>query len=199
MASRLYLVRHGLVHNPDDLCYGHLPRFKLAPDGRRQAAITGRWLAARGVSAVVASPLLRARQTARLILTQAGPLPLHIDRRLRESELSRTWQGLPWERIAREHAELYSQFESSPSLISTGETMTAMASRVGRACRAAVRRYPGLPVALVSHRDPIVALRLALDRRTFDELHQTPCAPASVTLLEWDGRRLHLAGYEEPH
>src|SRR6266508_81937 len=100
----LFLVRHGRVHNPRELAYGHLPRFRLDAEGRSQASRASAWLARAGVGALVSSPLLRARQTTGIIRGQAGPIPLHLDRRLRESELARFWQRLAWVEIAREHA-----------------------------------------------------------------------------------------------
>jgi broad specificity phosphatase PhoE len=197
MAS-LFLVRHGRVHNPGELAYGHLPRFGLDAEGREGAERAAAWLAPCGIAAIVASPLLRARQTARTIRRAVGDVPLHRDTRLRESELARVWQGLPWRELVRVHAELYATFESTPSLIDTGESMAAMAERMRRACLAASRRYPGRAVALVSHRDPILALRFAVTDGDFDALNRTSCQPSSITELAVDGRRLSFVRYVEP-
>ncbi|MGH2583903.1 MAG: histidine phosphatase family protein [Dehalococcoidia bacterium] len=197
-ASRLLLVRHGRVHNPDELAYGHLPRFRIDPEGRRQAERAARRLAAEGVVALYASPLLRARQTALIVRRELGDVPLHQDRRLRESELARLWQGLPWQEIAVTHPELYAAFESTPSQITTGETMAAMASRMASVCQSAARRYPGAAVALISHRDPILALRLTIAGGNLDALNQTACLPGSITELLWHGNRLDFARYVEP-
>jgi broad specificity phosphatase PhoE len=196
--QRLYLVRHGHVHNPPELAYGHLPRFGLDREGREQAARAGAWLARAGVAALVTSPLLRARQTARIIRETVGPISLSIDRRLRESELARVWQGLAWTEIARDHAALYSTFERTPSRITTGETMEAMAGRMLDACRQAGRRYEGQAVALISHRDPILALRLTLDGGDLDALHATPCRQGSITVLTAAAEGLRFADYVEP-
>jgi broad specificity phosphatase PhoE len=131
----LFLVRHGRVHNPRELAYGHLPRFRLDGEGRVQASRAGAWLAKAGVTALISSPLLRARQTAGVIREQMGPVPLHLDRRLRESELARFWQGQAWVEIAREHSTLYQTFERTPSQVTIGESMIAMAARMQAACR----------------------------------------------------------------
>lgn len=197
--TRLYLVRHGRVHNPNELAYGHLPRFRLADEGRGGAERAGAWLAGRGVVALYVSPLLRARQTARMIRAAVGDLPLHTARDLRESELARFWQGTPWQEIAILYPELYEQFITTPGQVTTGETMAAMAARVRRVCRRAERRYPGQAVALVSHRDPILALRLSVEPgRSHDDLQRTRCEPASITALDLDGRQLTFIEYVEP-
>lgn len=196
--TRLYLVRHGRVHNPEELAYGHLPRFRLADEGRGGAARAGAWLTGRGVAALYVSPLLRARQTARIIRAALGDVPVHTARDLRESELARFWQGTPWQQIATEHPELYDQFISTPGQVTTGETMAAMAARVRRVCGRAGRRYPGQAVVLVSHRDPILALRLGTEPgRTFDDLQRVRCEPASISAFALDGRRLTFLEYVE--
>lgn len=196
--QQLFLVRHGRVHNPRELAYGHLPRFRLDEEGRAQAERAGAWLAREGVAALISSPLLRARQTARIIREHVAPAPLHLDRRLRESELARFWQGLAWVEIARQHAALYEQFERAPSVITTGETMTAMAARMLAACRAASRRYPDRATALISHRDPILALRLSLSGSDLDALHRTPCRQGSITVLSARAGVLRFEDYIEP-
>ena len=196
--TRLYLVRHGLVHNPTRLAYGHLPRFRIAAEGQEQARRTGAWLAERGIAAIYVSPLLRARQTAQIIRAAVGDVPVHTSRRLRESELARFWQGLPWQEIATMHPELYAMFESTPSQVTAGETMTTMARRVRSVCLQAARRYAGGAVVLVSHRDPIVTTRLAAEGASLDALNQTPCTPGSITEMCADGRTLRFVQYVEP-
>lgn len=196
--ARLYLVRHGHVHNPDELAYGHLPRFPLDAEGRAQAERAAVWLAERDIVAVYRSPLLRARQTAEILRLALGAVPLHTWYDLRESELARVWQGLAWRDIAASQPELFAAFEQAPSTITVGETMVAMAARVRAVCLRAARRYPGGGVALVSHRDPILALRLAVEGRSADDLNHTRCQPGSITTLESAGKTLSFAGYEEP-
>src|SRR5262249_4816224 len=115
--TRLYLLRHGLVHNPDELAYGHLPRFHPTPGGPRQADGAGRWLAEKGIAAIFTSPLLRARQTVRIIRRYLDGAPVHVLRALRESELARVWQGERWQEIAIRYPELYETFLEAPSRI----------------------------------------------------------------------------------
>lgn len=197
-SARLFLVRHGRVHNPHEVAYGHLPRYHIGDEGQEQAQRAAAWLAPLGVTALYVSPLLRARQTARAIRAACGGLPMHTDRRLRESELARFWQGLPWRQIAVEHPELFAAFESAPGTITTGETMAAMAARMRSVCLSAARRYPGGTLVLVSHRDPIVALRLDAEGRSHDELNQTTCQPGSISEFAVEDGAVRFVGYAEP-
>src|SRR6202034_1685683 len=62
--TRVHLIRHGEVYNPDGVLYGRLPGFRLSDKGVRQAQAAADALAARDIVAVIASPLQRAQQTA---------------------------------------------------------------------------------------------------------------------------------------
>lgn len=67
MSDRLlHLVRHGEVLNPDGVLYGRLPGYGLSELGQRMAAAAAQELhrADRPLGRLIASPLLRAQQSA---------------------------------------------------------------------------------------------------------------------------------------
>jgi probable phosphoglycerate mutase len=67
----LILIRHGLplrVENPD----GRPADPPLSPEGRQQALLLSEWLVAERLDAIYASPLLRARETARPLADSQG-------------------------------------------------------------------------------------------------------------------------------
>lgn len=68
-------IRHGHVHNPDDIYYGRLPDFRLSNIGQEQARLAGQAMRPYKISAIYSSPMLRAQQTAQLIQTQLEPQP----------------------------------------------------------------------------------------------------------------------------
>ncbi|MGH3854309.1 MAG: histidine phosphatase family protein, partial [Pseudonocardiaceae bacterium] len=68
----VHLLRHGEVHNPDGVLYGRLPGFRLSEVGMRQAERVAAHLSDHDVVHVVASPMLRARQTATPIAKTHG-------------------------------------------------------------------------------------------------------------------------------
>jgi len=196
--ARLFLVRHGQVHNPRRLAYGFLPRMGLTPEGREQARRAGDYLQQFAPAALYVSPLLRARQTADLVHRAMPHLPRHHSWLLRESELARVWQGTPIADRAALFPEEYRLFMEQPSQSVAGETLAAQAARLRRLLARALARYPGGPLVLVSHRDPIIALRLETECRSHDELHRTRCEPGSVTELAMSGDGLRFVGYLEP-
>ena len=80
----VHLLRHGEVHNPEDLLYGRLPGFRLSELGQRQARAAAQWLAGRDLGYLVASPLQRAQETAAPIAEATG-LTVATDERLVEA------------------------------------------------------------------------------------------------------------------
>jgi len=68
-STTIWLVRHGHVHNPRGIIYGRMPRFRLSGRGLEEARAAGRAMAGIPIAAAYSSPLLRARQTAREILS----------------------------------------------------------------------------------------------------------------------------------
>ncbi|HLZ72292.1 MAG TPA: histidine phosphatase family protein [Dehalococcoidia bacterium] len=198
-AGTVYCVRHGLVHNPNRIAYGWLPRYRLAEVGRLQAAATAEYLAGRGIGFVLTSPLLRARQTTSIIAARLPDVPVRRSRLLIESGLARHWQGESWSEIPLNHAAAWELFQNAPGALTLGEPMAAMAARLRRALALALRLSGGRPAVCVSHRDPILALRLAVEGRSFDLLHRTACNPASVTAIESNAGHLRLVEYVEPY
>ncbi len=55
-STTLYIVRHTDVHNPADILYGRLPRFRLSDLGLQQAERTAQVLAEEPVAAFYSSP-----------------------------------------------------------------------------------------------------------------------------------------------
>jgi broad specificity phosphatase PhoE len=142
----LYIIRHTDVHNPDDILYGRLPRFRLSDLGLRQAERTAQVLAEEPVATFYSSPQLRARQTAR-ILSQAHP-----DARVRLTQLLNevrtSWQGRP-------HADLEPirfDFYANP-LADEDELLEQIWERISRFVRIVRRRHAGETIVGVSHGD----------------------------------------------
>src|SRR5947209_20583375 len=72
----IYVVRHAHVHNPHDILYGRLPRFRLSELGLEQARKVADFLSGRNIEAIYSSPLLRARQTAEMIAQSLPGVPM---------------------------------------------------------------------------------------------------------------------------
>src|ERR1700753_2940827 len=60
----VHLLRHGEVHKPDHVRDGRLPGYHLSENGRQMAAAAADFFDKRPITAVFASPLERAQETA---------------------------------------------------------------------------------------------------------------------------------------
>ena len=197
-AGTVYLVRHGLVHNPAGMMYGWLPRFRLAEEGRRQAGAAADLLVDKEIAGILTSPLLRAIETTRIISTRLSEVPVKRSRLLIEGGLARYWQGNYWARLPEEHPEEYRQWQEAAGSIEHGESLAAMSRRMRAAVARALRWTRGRPAVCVSHRDPIAALRMAIEGRPFDDLHKVKCVPASITIVRSNAGHLSVVDYLEP-
>ncbi len=195
----VYFVRHGLVHNPDRIMYGWLPRFRLAEEGVQQADAAGRYLAGKGATLILSSPLLRAGHTARIIASYMPGVLIRRSRLLIEGGLAKAWQGIYWDELPQKHPEHYRTWQESAGSMELGESMAAMARRVQAAMALALRLTRGGPAICVSHRDPIAAFRLAVEGRSFDELHVMECNTACITVISSNSGHLRIVDYVQPY
>ena len=183
MLSTLHLVRHGEVHNPDHVVYADLHGFGLSDTGRAQAASAAAHLQGELVDVLVSSPLQRARETAAPIAAALGVEPL-LDDRLTEWHLGRRWAGVGWEELPeRFPGELEAYLATPTTLPFAPEQIDGVASRVASVVSDLGIAHPGGTAVLVSHQDPIQAVRLVLTRIDLGRLHDDKPNHASVITL----------------
>ncbi|MEV0105216.1 bifunctional RNase H/acid phosphatase [Nocardia sp. NPDC050799] len=161
--TRLLLLRHGQTELSVQRRYSGRGNPPLTAVGREQAARAAKMLAAKGdISAIVTSPLGRARETA-----EAAGVALGIEVRvvdgLTETDFG-DWEGLTFREAAERDPELHARWLGDPALPAPGgESFDAVRERVEAVRRDLVARYPGANVVVVSHVTPIkTLLQLAL-------------------------------------
>lgn len=197
MLARLYLVRHGEVHNPRHLCYGDLPRFGLSAAGRRQARAAAEHLAAADADLLLCSPLRRARETAGIIGRRLA-LPPVPDARLTEWRLGTRWAGVVWEELPLVFpGELEAYLDHPADLPFSPESLAATAERVVDLVDELGRTHPGHRAILVFHQDPLQAARLRLTGEPLTRLHTAKPGHAAVLTLV-PGRPWRLVAAWEP-
>lgn len=187
--TRVHLIRHGEVYNPDGILYGRLPGFHLSDTGRAQAQTVADALAHRDIVAVIASPLQRAQETAAPIAARHN-LAVDTDPDLIESanalEGKRVSPGDGAWRDPRVWWHLRNPFKPS-----WGEPYAQIAARMATAADKARARAAGHEAVCVSHQLPVWTLRMHLSQqRLWHDPRRRECALASVTTLVYDGDRL---------
>ena len=195
--TRVHLIRHGEVYNPDGILYGRLPGFRLSDTGRAQAVAAADMLAGRDIVAVIASPLQRAQETAAPIAARHD-LPIDTDEDLIESanffEGKRVSPGDGAWRSPRFWWQLRNPFTPS-----WGEPYAQIAARMATAVDKARSRAIGHEVVCVSHQLPVWTARQYLSgNRLWHDPRKRECGVGSVTTLVYDGDRLADVEYCVP-
>lgn len=162
--TRLLLLRHGQTELSVQRRYSGRGNPALTEVGRRQADAAARYLAQRGgISAVFASPLQRAYDTAAAAAKALG-LDVTVDDDLIETDFG-SWEGLTFAEAAERDAEVHGRWlRDTSSVPPGGESFDAVTDRVLRARERIVAAHQGTTVLVVSHVTPIkMVLREALD------------------------------------
>lgn len=127
--THFYLIRHGESEaNARFVMQGHR-EYPLNARGEAQAAAAGQWMADKGVTCLLASPLGRALRTAEILALKGGlpePLPdplfLELD--------TGCFSGLTLEEIQKTHPEMYEEFRyRSWDAVPDAESSEALADR----------------------------------------------------------------------
>lgn len=161
--TRLLLLRHGQTELSVQRRYSGRGNPPLTELGREQAARAAKMLAAKGdISAVLSSPLSRARDTAEAAAA-ALDAPLTVMDGLIETDFG-DWEGLSFAEAAERDPELHGRWLGDPSLPAPGgESFDQVRERVDAVRRDLVALYPGANLVVVSHVTPIkTLLQLAL-------------------------------------
>ena len=195
-AERVHLVRHGEVFNPRRVLYGRLPGYSLSEAGRAMARQAADYIAAldRPVTALVASPLQRTRESAEpfTALFRLDPV---IDERVIEP--TNVFEG---KRMVRALVNPWNwRHLRKPALPSWGEPYLDVVARMNQAMTEAWEAADGGDVVIVSHQLPIWITHLAVTGRSLrHDPRERRCALSSVTSLEMvDGKWTEVA-YAEP-
>lgn len=146
----IVFARHGqTAPNRDGLVLGRADP-DLTEEGHRQAALLAAALALEPVTAVLTSPLVRARQTAEAVGAACG-VPVAVDERLLEIDWG-TWEGRPAGSLAVADVDRWRKDDGTAP---EGESLESLARRVEAFCLETLEEE-GLVVA-VSHVSPIKA------------------------------------------
>jgi len=155
--TKLLLTRHGeTAWNNEHRWQGHADE-PLNDVGRSQARALAATLTGRGITAVYASDLARARETAELLAEPLG-LPVVTLCGLREVDVG-TWSGLRHGEIQTIDPEGYRRWVEGGKGWQDGESYEEMGVRVVGAVLEIAASHPGETVLVVSHGGSIRACR----------------------------------------
>ena len=195
--SRLYLIRHCDVANPDRVLYGYLRGFGLSEKGLSQAEALGESLAGQPIRVIRTSPLERARQTAAIIARHLGDVEVVSDDDLVEARFSRYLQGVPYGQVPWRRP-LWWVHMARPGLLRRDETVAQMADRVERSLQRILDAVAEGSGICISHGDPIQAFWIRHLGRPSWALHRLQCAKGGLLVVDYADRRLSGIRYVPP-
>ncbi len=198
-AAELYLVRHAdAVPESDETftIYDDYEAHPLSARGRAQAEAAGERFADAGITAVYASRIRRARETAEAIAAAAG-VDVHEEPDLREIEIGAVDASMT---LASRLAWLatVAMRDGSWNGIAGTEPSERVRARMLRTLDAIAGRHAGERVVVVSHAGAMNAALGAI----VDSSHQFlfPLANASISVIRANaGRRLLMSANETAH
>lgn len=194
--TRIHLLRHGEVLNPDGVLYGRLPGFHLSERGVAMANRIAETVADRDIVRIVSSPLERAQETAAPIAAKLG-LDVGTDDRL--TEATNVFQG---QRLGGGGSLLRVsnlKYLRNPFRPSWGEPYVELVARMRLALADARAAADGHEALLVSHQLPIWIVRSAVEgRRLWHDPRKRVCSLASMTTFTYEDDAIVSVGYSEP-
>jgi broad specificity phosphatase PhoE len=191
-ATTIYFVRHGTVENPQNIFYGNLPSYRLSADGLRQARALIPFFLDKSISRIISSPLLRARQTARVIAENFQQAKISTSSFLLEIRTPN--DGLLISEMEARNWDLYSG--NLPPYEQPGDVL----SRSLKFVKNTLHRSSGQQIIAVTHADVIVFLSLWANGYEVNYPNKSLIehkkikiqfpAPASVTTLTFQDEKM---------
>ncbi len=198
MKQTLLFIRHGqTTWNVEHLLPGQLPGIPLNETGREQAARLAEALKVLPITAVISSPLERARDTA-AYLARARELPVQLEDDLMDTDVG-PWAGKNYNELSKSDP-LWKEFTRNPANAPEGvESFPHLQQRVVSAVERWLKRegtgnYP----AFVAHADVVkllVAYYINLDVARAGWLHIDNASVSMIELEEEQRPRVMAIGW----
>jgi broad specificity phosphatase PhoE len=160
--TRVLLIRHGQSQGNAEGRFGGHTATPLSARGRREAEATARALAAENFSAIYASDLPRAIETATPLARLTG-LNVEPTEAFRERSVG-VMESLTFEEAAAQHPEQYAALlqRDFEHVILGGESYRQMLDRASRKLDQIISQHKGGRVAVFTHTGTICILTLHL-------------------------------------
>jgi len=180
MPTRLYLVRHGATELTAEDRFSGATDVPLSDLGRAQVRALGERLAGETIHAVVASPLGRTLETARIIAAPHGIEP-KVEPDLREIDYGH-WEGKTRGEVEAQYGEEYANWQEDPLTIAPrgGESGVQVLARALLVIRRIIDQHRHGSVLVACHKGTnrlLISSLLGFDARGYrDRLDQSPAA-----------------------
>lgn len=147
----LLLVRHAEVEVRYHKIFGGTIDMGLSPRGHDQAGLLAKFLQAKKLDAIYASPMKRVQQTLAPFLKNGTPAQTIVTG-LREVDFG-DWTGMNWEHVCQKFNLLTHEWleHIERGAAPNGENGPQFRARVEPALRQIIKRHPGQTVGIFCH------------------------------------------------
>lgn len=157
-ATVIFFIRHGEavenVLNIPDAFPGN-PEYGLTEKGQEQVNDAAKEVADVGIDLLFASPMRRTKETAEIISSACGDIPVIFDERLRETDFG-IWSGQSAELFNGKRGKYHDPLLRVDGNVDEGlEGFRELRKRVAGFLRDILEGNAGKRIAIVSHGDPI--------------------------------------------
>ena len=186
--TRLLLLRHGVTPLTLEKRFAGIGDPPLTPLGEEQAHRAAERFRADErfgpIDVILASPLQRTRSTAEAVAKAVG-LGVLPEPGFRELDFGRL-EGLSFAEAAERYPGELTAFLGSPDVAPPGgETLTALAGRVGEARDRVLAAYPHQTVLVVTHVTPIKALVCRALGAPLTAVNRMELGAASLSVIDF--------------
>jgi broad specificity phosphatase PhoE len=185
----IYLLRHGqTTFNVEGRLPGQLDGVALTDEGRRQAYRAAVALSGVPLTAVIASPLERALETARM-LARGGALEVRVDPRLKDTDVG-SWAGQKIGELEKRDPA-WKAFLEHPEEPPPGVESLAQVQQRAVAVIEELRRDAsvGACVAVVSHADVVKLILAYYMQMRIQAVRYVSIGTASISALAFQGEQ----------
>lgn len=196
-ATRIIAIRHGeTAWNVDTRIQGHLD-IPLNDTGRWQARRVGAALAGEELSAIYASDLGRAHQTAQAVAERAG-LPVVADVGLRERAFG-NFEGKTFAEIEADWPDQALRWRKRDPAFEPvgGESLLRFRERIVGTLNRLAARHPGGQIVLVGHGGVMDVLYRAATGQELQAPRTWALGNAAINRLLWTPETLTLVGWAD--
>ena len=181
---KLFVVRHAETAWTAERRFSGHRDVPLGPAGQVQAEAIAQALAGQKIAAVYSSPLERARTTAEIV-AKPHRLPVQVDAALREMGFGR-WEGLTRDQAAAAEPEAWTVWRETPHRLTAhgGETLDAVAARVGAFVDTVRERHGDETVVLVTHAIVVRLVVLSALGLGPERLWSVDASPAGISEVD---------------
>lgn len=152
----IFLVRHGEVYNPHHILPGRLPNFHISSHGKIQAKKAGLFLKQHHIDVIYTSPLERCQETAKIIRTKVGAVPLYTLEELNEVITTRDGESLA--NLKRDSFNFFTAKYRKKG----AESIEDIYIRASKALQIIQKKHPGKHIVAITHGDILVFLKMKL-------------------------------------